>query len=176
MCPSNKFAHSLRYSTTWESCISLTRRTIGHLTECSHRTQYALKCHVAGLTSFWHLLRLEKKPPSDSTTKRTTISLTTDTWLRKVMPAVETIRNSSDKLVVKPGLYVCVDEMMVKFTGQNAGTFRIKNKPIGEGYKLFEFADSETGYVLYFTPDVRLSGCSGLNEFSPANKDGCTLA
>jgi len=96
-------------------------------------------------------------------------------WFEKVQYFVNHIRKFSDSLVVRPGSAVCIDEMMVKFKGRSKETHRMKNKPVSQGYKLFAIADSQTGYILSFTPDGRLAREEGLNEFSPANLDGGKL-
>lgn len=65
--------------------------------------------------------------------------------------------------------------MIVRFSGRSAETYRIKAKPIGEGYKLYALCDSKTGFVFSFTPDGRISGNQGGNEFSQSNADGGKL-
>ena len=44
--------------------------------------------------------------------------------------------------------------MMIRFMGRSKETHRIKNKPIGEGFKFFVLATSD-GFVVNFTPDGR---------------------
>lgn len=44
---------------------------------------------------------------------------------------------------------------MVLFKGASGQTFRMKEKPIKEGYKSWALCDSTTGYVICFTPAKR---------------------
>ena len=52
---------------------------------------------------------------------------------------------------------------MMLFKGASAETFRMKEKPIKEGYKVWAFCDATSGYVLCFTPARRTS--KAVSEF-----------
>ena len=39
-----------------------------------------------------------------------------------------------------------LDEMMGKFKGRSGETYRMKNKPISEGFKFYALVDALTGY------------------------------
>lgn len=78
---------------------------------------------------------------------------------------VNQVREVSKSLLECPGFNVCVDEIMVRFTGRITETHRVKNKPISEGYKRFALCDSKSGYVCHFTPDGRQASNRGENEF-----------
>jgi len=80
-----------------------------------------------------------------------------DVWFRKVSPLINHVRMTSLRVVKSRGRLHAVDEMMVRFLGRSAETYRIKNKPTPEGYKWFVLADSKTGYLLFFSPAGRLS-------------------
>ena len=74
-------------------------------------------------------------------------------------------------MVKSRGRIHAVDEMMVRFLGRSAETYRIKNKPTPEGYKWFVLADSKTGYLLFFSPAGRLSS---QNEYRSQQLNGKT--
>ena len=76
-------------------------------------------------------------------------------WFSKTAYFIQLVRRISLALCKCPGFAMAVDEMMVRFTGRSAETFRMDNKPIGQGYKFQVLADSSTGYVYNFTPDGR---------------------
>lgn len=82
------------------------------------------------------------------------------------MPFIEFIRGTSHCILIRPGLAVAIDEIMVQFTGRSEETHRIKNKPIGQGLKLFPITDSRMEYVCSFTPDGLMAGNNGRNEYS----------
>jgi len=54
------------------------------------------------------------------------------------------------KQIWKPGCRLSVDEMMVPCMGRCSETVRIKNKPIGQGFKIWALC--ERGYVYAFIP------------------------
>ena len=62
-----------------------------------------------------------------------------------------TFRDSSFEASSKyytPRTEVSIDEAMIRFHGRSRDTFKMPNKPIDEGYKVFCLADR--GYVLIF--------------------------
>eukprot|EP00957_Ditylum_brightwellii_P195745 14913581-Ditylum_brightwellii.AAC.1 len=61
--------------------------------------------------------------------------------------------------------------MMIRFSGRSSKTHQIKNKPIGEGHKLFALTTSQ-GFVANFTPDGRKASKSGRQESSVNSSDG----
>lgn len=107
-----------------------------------------------------------------STTENSDPLNSSDVWFQKVSFLVNHVRNLCSSLLRKPGSRLALDEMMVRFKGRSNETHRLKNKPIDEGFKFFVLADSETGFVHYFTPDGRVSGAYGRNEFKPADGSG----
>ena len=48
-----------------------------------------------------------------------------------------------------------VDEMMVRYFGRSGHTFRMRNKPIKEGFKVWGLSCSNTGFCYTFTPGSR---------------------
>ena len=64
-----------------------------------------------------------------------------------------------------------LEEMMIRFSGRSKETHRIKNKPIGEGYKFFVLT-TNTGFVINFTPDGRTAATTGEQEYSLDKKIG----
>ena len=49
-----------------------------------------------------------------------------------------------------------VDEMMTRFKGKSTHTFRMKNKPIKEGYKSWALCDAQNGFMYWFEPVPRV--------------------
>ncbi|CAG8775205.1 10443_t:CDS:2, partial [Dentiscutata erythropus] len=88
-------------------------------------------------------------------------------WFDKVEPLSSHIRNIS-KQIYMPGSNVAIDEMMIRFSGRSKHTFRMKNKPISEGYKVISLC--EKGYTYTFTYESHVetnqeaSSISGLNK------------
>eukprot|EP00957_Ditylum_brightwellii_P204877 15341190-Ditylum_brightwellii.AAC.1 len=60
---------------------------------------------------------------------------------------------------------------MVRVSGWSMETHRIKDKPIGEGYKLFTLSRT-AGYVVNFTPDGRTAAKSQQQEYKTVNSAG----
>eukprot|EP00977_Amphora_coffeiformis_P020704 scaffold8426_cov99-Amphora_coffeaeformis.AAC.1 len=76
-------------------------------------------------------------------------------WYKKVEPFLSHMLAVTQRVCVRPGSRVSIDEMMKRFKGRALDTIRIKNKPIKEGYKFFAIADVDTGYVYDMVPDGR---------------------
>jgi hypothetical protein len=68
-------------------------------------------------------------------------------WWYKLEPVVSEFRSFCLKYWI-PGLNLSIDEMMVRFFGRSKHTFKVPNKPIKEGYKIFALC--EAGYTYYF--------------------------
>ena len=96
-------------------------------------------------------------------------------WFTKIKPFIDHARNFFESLLIRPGLAARIDEMMIHFAGCSVETHRMKSKPIDQGYKMFVMCDSITGYVCYFTPDGRVAGDKGPNEYSNTNSEGGKL-
>ena len=60
---------------------------------------------------------------------------------------------------------------MIRFMGRSKETHRMKNKPIGEGYKFFVLATSN-GFIVNFTPDGRSAGKQDGHEYDQDKKAG----
>jgi hypothetical protein len=60
------------------------------------------------------------------------------------------------KALYVPSSNVAIDEAMVRSYGRSSYTFKMPNKPISQGFKLFVLADH--GYVYYFYPASRTQG------------------
>ena len=78
-----------------------------------------------------------------------------DRWFSKVGPFIDHVRKVV-KGMATPGSRLSLDEMMLRFFGRSANTFRMNNKPIKEGYKVMAVACAFTGFVFALTPDGRL--------------------
>ena len=68
-------------------------------------------------------------------------------WTYKVDPLLEAVHQASSKYYT-PQTNVSIDEAMIRFCGRSRDTFKMPNKPIGEGYKAFCLADH--GYLFDF--------------------------
>ena len=75
-------------------------------------------------------------------------------WFNKIQPLVDHFRAVTFSIVFVLGTLLSFDEMMVRFMGRSGETHRIKNKPIGEGYKLFTLT-THRGFIVNFTLDGR---------------------
>ena len=79
------------------------------------------------------------------------------TWFSKAEPLMEQVRKVTKVLCKYPGFACSIDEMMKLFKGRSGQTWRMKHKPVKEGYKFFALCDVETGLVYSFFPDGRLN-------------------
>eukprot|EP00957_Ditylum_brightwellii_P177758 13540252-Ditylum_brightwellii.AAC.1 len=61
--------------------------------------------------------------------------------------------------------------MMVRFSEQSRETHCIRNKPIGEGYKLFDLSTT-TDFVAMFTPNGRIAAKSQQQEYKTLHRGG----
>ena len=77
-------------------------------------------------------------------------------WYDTIKGFIYHVRKVSKELCKHPGWVLSLDEMLKKFKGRSAMTFRMKKKPEKEGYKLYAICDTSTGYVFDFFPDGRL--------------------
>lgn len=73
----------------------------------------------------------------------------------KFEPLASHIHNTS-KLYI-PASNVSIDEMISWFSGRSAHTFRIKNKPTPEGYKILSLCKSGYTYTFMFMSRIRPS-------------------
>ena len=88
---------------------------------------------------------------------RTQDNLNEDTrWYAKADLFLSHVRRVSQRICIRPGTILSIDEMMKLFKGRSAQTIRIKCKPIKEGFKFFAICDVETGFVWEMIPDGRL--------------------
>ena len=75
-------------------------------------------------------------------------------WFNKLEPFINHFRQVSESLIFTLGTKLSFDEMMIRFMGRSNETHRVKNKPIGEGFKFFVLPTSD-GFVVNFTSDGR---------------------
>jgi hypothetical protein len=71
------------------------------------------------------------------------------TLFSKLEPLSTHIKDISQKHYI-PSSNVSVDEMIARFSGRSSHTFRIKNKPTPEGYKIFSLCDAGYTYSFLF--------------------------
>jgi hypothetical protein len=87
-------------------------------------------------------------------------------WYSKVEPLASHCRGAFKRLYL-PGSDVSVDEMVARFSGRSAHTFRIKGKPTPEGYKILALCEHGYTYDFLFTSRVEKTPASepvrGLN-------------
>jgi preprotein translocase subunit Sss1 len=80
-------------------------------------------------------------------------------WYSSIIQGfIDHVNNVSQKLCRHPGWKVSIDEMLRKFKGRSAQTYRMKRKPDREGYKFFAHCCTTTGFVYSYFPDGRLEG------------------
>ena len=58
----------------------------------------------------------------------------------KLSPLFELLRERFKAFVIL-GQNISVDEMMIPFTGRSRHTLKMKNKPVGEGFKIWALCD-----------------------------------
>jgi len=68
-------------------------------------------------------------------------------WWRKVLPLADVFRNACQQYYI-PGTHTAIDELMIRCFGRSLHTYKMPNKPINQGYKLFALA--EHGYIWWF--------------------------
>ncbi len=85
-------------------------------------------------------------------------------WFNKLEPIINHFRQVSEDLIFTLGTKLSLDEMMIRFSGRSKETHRIKNKPIGEGFKFFVLTTSH-GFVVNFTPDGRSAAKNNEQEY-----------
>jgi hypothetical protein len=73
-------------------------------------------------------------------------------WWHKLDPMISQFRNASEKYYTSSS-NISIDELMIRCFGRSQHTYKMPNKPISQGYKLFALADH--GYIWSFTPTSR---------------------
>lgn len=76
-------------------------------------------------------------------------------WWHKVEPVLTTLRNAS-ATYLWPSSSISIDKLMIRCFGRSFHTYKMPNKPISQGYKIFALADH--GYMWTFTPSSRTVG------------------
>jgi len=77
-------------------------------------------------------------------------------WFRKAAPALDQMVKVSQVLCKWPSYATAVDEQMKKFKGRSGETWRMKGKPVKEGFKFFAICCSQTGFAYNVKPAGRL--------------------
>jgi hypothetical protein len=85
-------------------------------------------------------------------------------WWWQLEPMIGTFRNGCQRYLI-PGSSVAIDEIMVCFHGCSGDTYKMPNKLIKQGYKIFALANN--GYVWYFQLSSRQYG---IRELEKVNK------
>ena len=96
-------------------------------------------------------------------------------YYSKLEPLLSHVRATSQEIYL-PSSNLSVDEMMIRFSGRHAHTFRLKNKPIPEGFKILALCDY--GYTWSFIPLSRIAANKEIvNEHSKTglNETGCSV-
>ena len=65
---------------------------------------------------------------------------------------------------------VAINEIMVRFYGRSSDTYKMPNKPIKQGYKIFALADD--GYVWHFQLSLRQHGIRELEKVDELTPTG----
>ena len=95
-----------------------------------------------------------------------------DGWTYKVDPLLEAVRQASSKYYT-PQTNVSIDEVMICFCGRSWDTFKMPNKPIGEGYKAFCLADC--GYLFDFRMVSQLQSTPGVEDIDNLSHTSSTV-
>ncbi|CAG8626254.1 1940_t:CDS:2 [Acaulospora morrowiae] len=94
-------------------------------------------------------------------------------WYGKVEPLASHIKKISQQIYI-PGSQVSIDEMIIRFSGCSGHTFRIKNKPTPEGYKIMSLC--EKGYTYAFTFESRIKINNKIPNIFGLNKTGSLVS
>ncbi|CAG8633738.1 21905_t:CDS:2 [Dentiscutata erythropus] len=86
----------------------------------------------------------------------------------KLEPLASHIHKVSQQLYI-PASNLAIDEMIVCFSGRSAHTFRIKNKPTPEDYRILSLCESGYTYSFMFTSRIE---SSHVDLISNINKTG----
>src|SRR5262249_24828471 len=91
-----------------------------------------------------------------------------DEWSYKIRPLADHIRQVS-QTTYQVGSNCSIDEAMVRFTGRSKHTYKMPNKPISEGYKIWVLANG--GYIWDFrfhsrTANNHIKRIPGLSDTS----------
>lgn len=70
-------------------------------------------------------------------------------WWHKLDPMISQFQSASEQYYI-PGSKIAIDKVMIKTYGQSLHTFKMPNKPIPQGFKIYALADH--GYIFTFTP------------------------
>lgn len=125
-----------------------------------HRfTQYMTLTRFHQVKHFFHI-----SPPSEPNNN--------DSWFSKVEPLSSKLGSAYCRYYV-PSTDVSVDEMIVRFKGRFKHTFRMKNKPISTGYKIFSICDS--GYTYSFLYTSRVNAVLGIQKVPGLNDTACAV-
>ena len=81
---------------------------------------------------------------------------------RKASPYIKQFNRGTKTLFRFPSSNVVIDEMMTRFKGRSRDTYRMKSKPIKEGFKYFAIADSECTFVWHLVPYGRVNTRVGI--------------
>ena len=90
-------------------------------------------------------------------------------WWGKIEPLLSIFRAACKRYYI-PGTEVAIDEIMVRFHGRLADTYKMLNKPIKQGYKIFALADN--GYVWWFQLSSRRYGIAELDKHKDLTATG----
>ena len=82
-------------------------------------------------------------------------------WFAKAAPIIDLVNETSKKVCKFPAFCVSIDEQMKKFKGRSGQTFRMKNKPISEGYKFWAICCANSGFCYHYIPAARTGNVEG---------------
>jgi len=85
-------------------------------------------------------------------------------WWWRLELIISTFWNGCQRYLI-PGTVVAINKIMVQFHGRSSNTYKMPNKLIKQGYKIFALANN--GYVWYFQLSLRQHG---IGELEKVNK------
>lgn len=81
---------------------------------------------------------------------------------RKASPFMNQFNETNKLICRRPSSSMVGDEMMSRFKGRSPDTYRMKCKPISEGYKFFAIACSQSTFVWHMVPYGRVNTKVGI--------------
>jgi hypothetical protein len=113
------------------------------------------------LRRYLHLSVPKKPHPNDEENA--------ELWWWRLDPIISLFCNGCRQYLIL-GTAVAIDEIMVRFYGRLADTFKMPGKPIKQGYKIFALA--QDGYVWHFQLASKQHGIGELEKVNELTATG----
>jgi hypothetical protein len=93
-------------------------------------------------------------------------------WWYKLEPLASSLQSSFQRYY-SPSSEVSIDELIVRFFGRSLHTYKMPNKPIKQGYKIYGIADH--GYIYNFLWSSKEKGLQDIVLLPNLTKTGCLV-